>query len=340
MALEAAVPEANKDTYLGQVLNEFRSFGISTASGAAGGAASSGGAGAIPGAIAGASIDVGSKLYRAGTGLYDITKSAMDTAKQNKDIDSQQQALAKKYGYNTWEELVKAEQSGDFKKRILEQKSKLKQPVAPEILPEPIKNKIEKPTQWTKIDQPTDVATQLIKAETPGNFISNQPLSFDGQIKDFNLSKGILNSPTSLLSNPEISPAKLHNNMKESVNIADQNKTIQSGTTENKLKDTVKSVESSINNEALKQTATESTKQTQLLSTLVGNMNENFGRIASAFREAGINFKEVKAPIVVQQNSAQKSPDKPNSSRYANLGNSEISSFRLNTVENYRFSAA
>jgi hypothetical protein len=121
---------------------------------------------------------------------------------------------------------------------------------------------------------------------------------------------------------------------------ADQTKTIQSGTTENKLKDTVKSAESNINNEALKQTATESTKQTQLLSTLVGNMNENFGRIASAFREAGINFKEVKAPVVVQQNAKQEGSKKPTSAQYANLGNSDISNFRVNTVEGARFQPA
>ena len=121
---------------------------------------------------------------------------------------------------------------------------------------------------------------------------------------------------------------------------ADQTKAIQSGTTENKLKDTIKSTESSVNNEALKQTATESTKQTQLLTTLVGNMNENFGRIASAFREAGINFKEVKAPVVVQQNAKQEGSKKPTSSQYANLGNSDISNFRINTVEGARFQPA
>ena len=71
-----------------------------------------------------------------------------------------------------------------------------------------------------------------------------------------------------------------------------------------------------------------------------GNMSgliKGFNDLAQALKQSG-TIKQ--APIVVQQNSAQTSPDKPNSSRYANLGNSEISSFRLNTVENYRFAAA
>ena len=159
----------------------------------------------------------------------------------------------------------------------------------------------------------------------------NQNLKTDTDVNEF-IKSAKHKAPVNL---DKLSKSRLYGNdeptSKTNIQSTDNTKAIQSSVTENKLKDTVKSVESNINNEALKQTATESTKQTQLLSTLVGNMNENFGRIASAFREAGINFKEVRAPIVVQQNT-KKETEQPEATEIAKQSTSPISDFRMGPI--------
>lgn len=94
--LEAITPKFNDDSYLGQVGNELRSFGVSTGGAAAGAAAVSGGAAALPGAIQGAAYDVGNKLWRVGKGLNSLfnpysehNKSIAEGKERNDRLDKQ-----------------------------------------------------------------------------------------------------------------------------------------------------------------------------------------------------------------------------------------------------------
>ena len=91
--LDAITPEFSNDSYLGQVGNELRSFGVNTTGAAAGAAAVTGGAAALPGAIQGAAFDVGNKLWRAGKGLNELfnpyselNTSRRDTERISKDM--------------------------------------------------------------------------------------------------------------------------------------------------------------------------------------------------------------------------------------------------------------
>jgi hypothetical protein len=86
----------NKDgemSYLEEVANELRSFGIATGSGAAAGAAGTGGAGTILGAIAGGTTDVLGKLWRLGSSSVELAKLTYDEYGREDKINAQQSEL-------------------------------------------------------------------------------------------------------------------------------------------------------------------------------------------------------------------------------------------------------
>jgi TP901 family phage tail tape measure protein len=93
---EKFIPKADEDTYIGQVLNELRSFGIATGSGAAAGAAGTGGAGTILGAVSGAATDTFSKLWRLGSSTAELAKLTWDEWGRDEKLQQQQEELKKR----------------------------------------------------------------------------------------------------------------------------------------------------------------------------------------------------------------------------------------------------
>jgi TP901 family phage tail tape measure protein len=80
-------------SYLEEVVNELRSFGIATGSGAAAGAAGTGGAGTILGAIAGGTTDVLGKLWKLGSSTAELAKLTWDEYGREDRLNAQQSEL-------------------------------------------------------------------------------------------------------------------------------------------------------------------------------------------------------------------------------------------------------
>jgi len=96
LAADAAIPQFSGGDYLSEVGNQLRSFGIDTASSAAGAGLASGGAGLLPGAVWGAGSNLVGKLIDVGTGLnelynpYSETNTLQaETNERNKRLDAQ-----------------------------------------------------------------------------------------------------------------------------------------------------------------------------------------------------------------------------------------------------------
>jgi hypothetical protein len=96
LAADAAIPQFSGGDYLSEVGNQLRSFGIDTASSAAGAGIASGGAGLLPGAIWGAGTNAAGKLMEVGYGLNELynpnsqlNRDKAESDERNKRLDAQ-----------------------------------------------------------------------------------------------------------------------------------------------------------------------------------------------------------------------------------------------------------